>query len=1423
MSSPHGAVQRRAPEAIRNPRRRRRNESETLRQAPRKRSKISESTFEVRDGGHSLEEDGVNGHINGNASLHTHMPVRGKRQASISHRSTKGDGTEELSRTAEYVVKKLPALPERLRNDATGSFRAFCQSSPTSHHMVATTREAALLWDYNSSTATPHLRVLDYPQVLKYGEPLPIAHLSTTGSSSDVGIVMVYPNSGKISFRENVDSIDSLSLFQRHREGVEGSFKLMNGETVLDVVNVKDAGYVLVLSSGRLAHLTVRDQQGRPAIAVSQMNSEGPTKGSWFGGFSSILGGGWRNTLAAVKAHSSTRSGQMEVIATTVEGTFKFWDVSHDGQTMFKYQIDTSEDIRQGLFESELLEPASKAHVQVMDFSIVKHSPGTIANRANDQAGMKAVVLVAYDEQLTTRYALLHFTLHGEANLTRITPITVYSPPITEASKEIRLLIPQNGHTAFLVSSNTVVVVSSLDVRDPGQPPFQDVICFHSDKATQIVSSSIEIPRISSKQDESNILLFTQSYGAVRISADRGSLDAERPKVSAKSKIEQAIFFGTRPDNILNLGDISKFAFSTKEAEHAAAQISQEILQSTSVFVPDVMSSLDAQITMRIKALHDLIVFMRDSFSPLSRELKWSLMLDAERLASALSLWHMHEKWLAKRKNKDTIFHQCIEAINENYKGPLLKERGQVDPVRHWLTHDIHYIEKVLIHIYDVDEVRREDSSDVLVLIEDTLEAYDIFDAALQTAFDFRTRNMEVYGLENEPMANGTLRANYEGLPEMWTARSNSVSSVSKCVQAFGKRIITFRALLGTQKSLDRAQVAALSKAYPKLVLLSCLTHIERAQWLIAQDKEEDHASGERLMHQFVNDIRPQQLLGTAEVGQAFAGMDIAEKLRDVKSIVDLILHELESAPSDREYGAMKGPGQMRADNYARELKDRIEGYFQKLGSSFADAFFSAHVEDGQLADLLEKDFGKSKELTKFLRSDPERFKMCWLNDVIAEKDLLHAGKALMAVAQHKELNIWSKHAELSLAKLSLLASKSGNLELKEDGSLNVDSDPDDLADALLMLNQMERQTAKIQEDLYNHLRPTFALGLNDQQGKVGAVMEVFGQNAVVRRPCLQNLLEQGFSALYNQEVIHIPTLIDILTLVDNVTSATHQEPVPAVDICTREFSMALHLLDASQWCNSLVDEEIQRGEMLKKLIWKRLFIRDDWETVNDTKGKSDEASREQIQDTLLYATLREGLREFAWIDASFSANTPAWTLPWPTDVLGAGSHPEDWEFLFPGQGKEVLRVGIANDNAQDDDVLNEYLKKFRVGFHFDAAKQIAYEDVYEEKERERAEQQAAEAFEKGYKIPERKNRQMVEMPEGVGYIQSAASSPQRARRVSRVASYEQVIDLEEDEDEDEDEGMEDEEGDEEEHSGEEQFEGQSVEEETEEETEEDD
>jgi hypothetical protein len=102
MFSPEGSAQPRAVGSLRNPRRRRRQDSENLRQ-PRKRSKITEETFVPNDepvNGH-LEKNGyANGDVDGNTSSLMHMPVREKRVASASWRTSRSDGGTVLVRAA---------------------------------------------------------------------------------------------------------------------------------------------------------------------------------------------------------------------------------------------------------------------------------------------------------------------------------------------------------------------------------------------------------------------------------------------------------------------------------------------------------------------------------------------------------------------------------------------------------------------------------------------------------------------------------------------------------------------------------------------------------------------------------------------------------------------------------------------------------------------------------------------------------------------------------------------------------------------------------------------------------------------------------------------------------------------------------------------------------------------------------------------------------------------------------------------------------------------------------------------------------------------------------------------------------------------------------------------------------------------------
>jgi hypothetical protein len=101
--------------------------------------------------------------------------------------------------------------------------------------------------------------------------------------------------------------------------------------------------------------------------------------------------------------------------------------------------------------------------------------------------------------------------------------------------------------------------------------------------------------------------------------------------------------------------------------------------------------------------------------------------------------------------------------------------------------------------------------------------------------------------------------------------------------------------------------------------------------------------------------------------------------------------------------------------------------------------------------------------------------------------------------------------------------------------------------------------------------------------------------------------------------------LIDVLTLIDDVRSASEN---PNDDIAGREFLMALKVLDASGLCESQNDDEKARGDMLRLLIWKRLFVRDSWQEINDTKKKSDREIEKRVQRTMLFHTLLDGAME---------------------------------------------------------------------------------------------------------------------------------------------------------------------------------------------------
>lgn len=1213
------------------------------------------------------------------------MPVREKK--TIVKRGHRDDGSLYLTKNANYIVKKLPGFPSRLSNNPTEPFRAFIL--PSTDYALALTHENAFGWDYTSTSAPSKVHCLPLPFDLKRSDPLPLGAVVKSGPSSEFGLVVISPTAGKITFWENVDNAEARSHFPQRNQGVDGSVgRMLSGEIIIDIVDVEHAGYVLIFSTGRLAQLTLRDSQGRPNINVHFLRNGGSGAGGLFGGLKSVLGGALRREIVSVRARPSELKGQMEVITASKTGIFQLWDLSWAGQHIFKGEIDTNPEILMTLRGGKPPEQHGQQEVKILDFDILQ-------NRTRQNSEVNLLVLVALLDSSNLSYSLVEIGLVDNAGVVRrVIPLHTYKQSHIPKEPAATLLLPHPGHTA-LVQFNDCIVVASLAklesspdtqlMADSGKPqlPYQDAIYFRKDSAVQFAGSALENP--GRKDRQSSCIFFVRGFGIMQVSAlapTNNDRSPERQKVTARSKLEQATFFSTKPDNILDFSIKSRHMFGQDDTEKAAMDISTEILTSSSEFVDIVTSSMEDQLKKRAAALRNLALHLRSDYPPLSFTTRWQLLWDAEKLAAAIRIWKHHEEHI-RQGVKHPLLPKIVEMVHERYKSSLRPEFGELDTVRHWMVKDIDKLPIMIPWAFaTVQGAYKEGTKDHGAVMQLTSEADDLTLGALETAFAFREENIELYGLDPDCLDDGVLRLGhgYDRLSHgFWTSTHNIMANTKQLIDSG-------RAMAIKYFEQGRGPVEILSQKIasenPRLVKLYCQIHTERYRWKLEQDDEKSRASGRIMKDELESKIRPHQIFELCNLGMATEGMELAEKYRDMPTLVKLVWEEIRYF-----HEVQNGPDSVEAIECQRKLKamkDRICRYFDKYGDDWANAFYSSHIAENRSAGLFLKEYLNQPALTKYLRGDPSRAKLGWINDVLGEKDFTAAGMTLTDVACHRESSTWCKKVELSLAKLALLC---------KDGS----STPKPELERIKAKNEAELRLVGIQEQVYNHFRHV-VIGALDENSAIDLLMESYGRNAVNDRPALQQILRQGFEEILGHRVMEPGLLIDVLTLMDHKRSQTEE------DIAGKEFWMALQVLE-----HCWFDMDKTTRESTLKIIWKRCYIRDDWEALNDTTDKSDEQVREQLGATTFVWTLREGY-----------AATGGWTQPSniallpPRAVTKAGCTSNELASRFPS---EDLRTPIIHDNFADDEVLQDYIVRCKLDHWFTTCKKVNVESLRREME----------------------------------------------------------------------------------------------------------
>ena len=1341
------------------------DDSVKLPQAKRKRSALKRDTFVEPLAEASLNEiagrenviSKTNGHVSdGKAPVAApstqskELSIRGSKKS--DKRSERGPGALTLASNDFYNVTQLPSLPDQIRSRPSVPYT--CLLSPEHGYAVALTHTEALIWPYNSSTTTPSSRdIISFKLPLppaSAADPLPLATLTARSAGGKPGILVVSPKWGKIVYWETITNASTFVPGQTS-VGVQGSVPgMLSGETVQELINAEPAGFVLTFSHGRLAHLSVRDQLGRPAIGVQFLRkSHGSTSGSIFGTIKNAFGMDRRKGTPMVRPGNATK-GQRDVVVMTEDAGLEVWDTNIGAGHSLVSSIDFKDTLLEALTPQVEEAQAQPLQFKILDFEHAK-TRQEIA-RKDQPPVMPLVVLLSMSGSGQSQYYLVEISvIESTVNIRAVHPVKCYSAPVSEVTSwRPRLSVSMAQSMAFIVFDTALILFSLAKIRESPSSqllmekqalpdPFQDCIRFQEDAIYRVLGYTSE-----DYGDQAALLLSVQAFGLVRVVSNARAnedidVDEIEERISAKSKIEQAVFFGTIKQNPLNLTTMTHNEFSAEEISKAALEISSEILSSTSKFLPRGGPSADLQMKLRAKALDDLMQHLMKQYGSLvSRNLRYKLLWNAEKLAAAQATWKVQEDIQRRYPLQDremSYLDFTLRALHETRQKYPDEDKGEKDRVRHWLLNSVEKIDHLLSELVDcVGELHPMDVTDPRIVGEYLCEASDLWTAAYAAAFKFREDNASSYGLDDDIFEDGVVVAGYPpsaGLP--WTSKPEPIQYAAILIEHICTYLTEWwdhspESAKAKKKKMPTDTDGKPHAAPPRALLDDLSTRLPSEVRLFNGIVTEEIINAIRHLEFVEKDpfIRQQKAAGIrAEKRPRMTdtithiatfnprgAIELAERLKDPGLLVSLTTDYLLFLDLDAK---IHPENALKNKRKIEQVQGHAETYYERFGNGWAYANFSRKVDNGELGTLLiegQTDAKKQGHLTWFLKKCLKRGqrvgKLSWINDVVGENNFTRAEKALSEVAETQETEVWSQKTELSLAKLANLAGIEAKLERQP--SLQ-------LPDHSPALKQYDQQMAliDIQDQLSNHVE--FAVGATiDMKAAEDLAIQIFAKRIVEKMPALRKLLISGLRGLVNKRPLSAEQLVDILTLMDpfdiDIEEGSEEDP----GILGYEFHYALLVLETA-------DLSGQHKQELRKVIWRRAMIRDDWNVLNNTTDLTDEEVDATWQQTSIFRTLTQLFDQDQTTPPSEDKANVAEMIVSPEEILDTTNNdattvdadhapaagkantalgdvlPSLLAQRFYGDDKE--RDAVKKDLAKEQGRLRDYVEKAQLALHF--------------------------------------------------------------------------------------------------------------------------
>ncbi|ESZ92355.1 hypothetical protein SBOR_7265 [Sclerotinia borealis F-4128] len=1240
------------------------------------------------------------------------IAVRGKKSKG-GDRAGKGDGSVVLTKNDTYTVSKLLALPDQIRTDSTARQHGAIFSD--SGYALALTYSHAFVWPYAINIPSPETFTFALPHSTKHGsDPLPLGSLvSPSASSSEPGLVVVIPTTGKITYWESIASAATLDLIKLKSNGVGSTIPgMLSGETVVQLLNAETAGFILAFSTGRLAYLRVRDGHGRPEISVQFLRgSSGPLAGGIFGSLRNALSSSaWRGDIAAVRAGPQEHVGDRNVVVATGKGRIQLWNLQRDGQNALHAEAEGREAIVREIKKSEpTLSDLSLETFEVLDFTFKAQS---LEN--HDDEGDHLLLLTSLSNRHVSYYTLVDVVLmRDQLIVENVRLIKSYTTPVNKhAISKARIYLPNPELVTYIVFDRAVVVVSRAKQADSPDsqlrsenhtlsPSFEDVVDFREDTNVEVVGSGMEEPQNMPhgieeaksrkfKAKHPAAVLLVRGGGVIRVAAtDIDKLASSTgQQVTAKSKLEQAVFFGTMAQNPLNFAGRSELQFPAEEVGAAALKLSFEIMQSKTPFIPSVSASLEQHLKKRATSLHDLAKHLKATGVALDRVTRWKLLWDAEKMTAAIIVWQRYDSRIRElpEGQKRGILAELVDHIHEDFKTEPVAEKGEVDRVRHYFIHDIAQLHFAIPWAFQILKYAWLDGKNTPAQIVETLsQSDDTMIGALEGAFDFRMDNLGLYGLQSEILSYGILEEGYEGLPEFWTSTFYIAENIRKQTDLVSMLLVDYWNKPVKEGSPDTAILDKIRLEHPSLIDMAIRSNLERVRWISAQDSPQLQMQAEGLQN-LQSDAQNNQLQRLAsDWGLPDEAMKLAENHEILPTLTAILMYEV-GVCADR----LRMPG-IDQDEFeqlgqrAKALSDRMDKYFATFGASWATALYEYYISTGGLPEMLNEYQNQGAFLTAFLRDKPEYAKIGWIHEITRERDYDEAARMLLELGLDREQDVWSKQIELSIGKLSRMAGRNYS---QTNGIIIPDG-----GEAELIRANQELGLIKIQDLIYNYIHPSINTAIDDN-AEVQLALEAHGNKSLKRQFSFMNLLENSMTHLVKHEAMDAFCLVDLLTLMGDNFRTMEQD-----DFSLGRFYWAL---EAIRLGASNKEEKL----LMQRVIWRRCLLRDDWAAMNNTEAKDDQLVEDQLKTTALYWTLKACFK-----NRIFEKDLTIKALS-PQEVIGACTNEleQRWSRIDAS-----MRERMMQDYQIEDAELNIYFEAARIEKWHQQALELAKQDFRNE------------------------------------------------------------------------------------------------------------